>query len=295
MKNVGGDPLPEMVGQIDSTVRPGQPFSVTFPPGVIPPSDAIAGRYFQVRCSSAVGIERASDWSIFLRRPLFVCGRQQREHEDRWQLYLPNGTEEVAGRLQADAAGDSNKADAGHTWLAQRLQGENLNLDGPFGNGFSLQPGPHNLLLLVDVRHGPAWFWQLLPLCEQALDRGGRVTILMRADNDETTAGLVPSLPIQVEVGAAANKKQWLEQIHDTVGWADQVCAGIAPADYGELLRIVRDARFRVDRNFAQILVRTDLLCGVGACMVCVIPKAGGGFTRACVQGPVFDLTEISI
>ena len=284
-----------MVGRIDSPVRPGLPFSVSFPPGVIPPSDSVAGRYFQVRCSSTVGIERDADWSIFLRRTLFVCGRQARENEDCWQLYLPNCNEEVGVRPQVDAASNPLGGDDGFSWLGQRLQGEHLNLIGPLGNGFSLQPDPHNLLLLVDVRHEPAWFWQLFPLCEQALDRGGRVTILMRADNDETTAGLVPGLPIQVEVRTAINKRQWLEQIKNTMGWADQVCAGISSSEYGELLSIIRDARFRVDRNFAQILVRTEMLCGVGACLVCVIPVAGGGFTRACVHGPVFDLTEIAI
>ena len=294
MTLINGEQLPSIVGQIDSLVRPGLPLAVVLPPNLIPQSETLGGRYFLVRCSNAVGIERGADWSIYLRRPLFVCGRQPREHDDRWQLYLPIGSEEEGARPNASAAAVQLGAVAGLEWLAQRIQGEHLNLDGPFGNGFTLQPLPHNLLLLVDVRDGPAWFWQLLPLCEQALDRGGRVTILLQSDNDQMVAGLVPWLPVQVEVRAASSEKQWLEQLRHTVGWADKVCAGVRPSFYGDLLRIVRDSRFNIDKGFVQVLVKADLLCAVGACLVCAISTARGGLTRACVNGPVFDLTDLA-
>ncbi len=120
------------------------------------------------------------------------------------------------------------------------------------------------------------------------------MTVLIKARNEEVVADLVPYLPVQVEVRSTTAESQWLRHIGSTVEWADQVCAGVSPRRFGELLSIVRNSRFRVDRNFAQILVNSDLLCGVGACLVCAIPTARGGFTRACVHGPVFDLTELS-
>lgn len=288
-----GDQLSPIVGQIGSRIQPGLPFRVHLPLELIPQTQALAGRYFLVRCCNAAGIERGDDWSILLRRPLFACGRQQQDQVDSWQLYLPADSEKRGAQTHPDAAQIQHSPDAGFEWLAHRVPGELLNLLGPFGNGFTLRAEPHNLLLLVDIREDPVWFWQLLPLCEQALDRGGRVTILFRAENDEPVANLVPWLPLQVEVSSALSEGQWLEQLGLFVGWADQVCAGVRPSSYRELLGTVRNARFQIDRNFAQVVVRADLLCGVGACLVCTVPTARGGLTRACVHGPVFDLTDL--
>ncbi len=287
------EPFPALVGQIDSPVQLGLPFALRLPSNLLPHWDILAGRYFLARCSDAVGVERDSDWSIFLRCPLFVCGRQPRAQYDRWQLYLPTGTEGFARGFPGFKKGQSSGVDIGFRWLAQRpLQGL-LNLLGPFGNGFTLQALAHNLLILVDYANDPAWFWRLFSLCERALDRGGRVTILLRSTSEKEIADLIPLLPVQVEVCTATNEMDWQAQLLLTVGWADRICAGIPASRYRELLGAVQETRFHVDKNFAQVLVRTDLLCGVGACLVCAIPTARGGVTRACVHGPVFDLIAL--
>ena len=283
---------PALVGQIEGAVKPGLPIAVRLPPDLLPLPQILAGRYFLVRCSSVVGIEREGDWSIFLRRPLFVCGRQPQDRGDRWQLYLPTGPA-IPGLGVEDETQAQIDSDAGFRWLAQRVAGELLNLCGPFGNGFRIGPNPHNLLLLVDDTDDAAWFWQLHSLCEQTLDRGGRATILIRAERDEEVAALMPSLPVQVEVRTASDEAGWVEQLRHTVSWADQVCAGIPASRYRELLNVVRESRIHVDRDFVQVLFSADLLCGVGACLVCVVPNARGGLTRACVNGPVFDLLEL--
>ena len=288
------EPLPPLVGQIESLVRPGHPISVRLPSRPGPHLQTLSGLYFLVRCSTSVGLERGSDWSIFPRQPLFVCGRQAQDQDDLWQLYLPTNPAGYGAHPESAPEAGKHSGDGGLEWLEKRVSGDLLNLLGPFGNGFTLRPGPHNLLILVDIRDEPSWFWQLLPLCEQALDRGSRVTLLIRSKEDSAVSGLVARLPVQVEVRTVSSERQWLDQIHSTIAWSDQLCAGVPPESYGELLNIVRSTRFRVDGNFAQILVRADLLCGVGACLVCAVPTAGGGYTRACVHGPVFDLTELA-
>ena len=281
------------MGQIESLVQPGHPFSVRLPSRLGPQFQTLSGLYFLVRCSTSVGIERDGDWSLYPRQPLFVCGRQAHDQDDRWQLYLP--TNRVAYEAHTEPAPEAPRhtRDGGLEWLAKRVSGDLLNLLGPFGNGFTLRPSPHNLLILVDIREERSWFWQLLPLCEQALDRGSRVTLLIRSIDDSSVSGLVTQLPVQVEVRTISNERQWLDQIHGTIAWSDQLCAGVPSESYGELLNIVRNTRYRVDRDFAQILVCAELLCGVGACQVCAVPTARGGYSRACVHGPVFDLTEL--
>ena len=60
-----------------------------------------------------------------------------------------------------------------------------------------------------------------------------------------------------------------------------------------DLAEIIRNRRFRLEENYAHMLVRADLACGYGACLACVVPTANGGVTRACVHGPVIDLTRL--
>jgi len=72
---------------------------------------------------------------------------------------------------------------------------------------------------------------------------------------------------------------------------------------YQHLAYEIQQRRYRLEAGFAQVLVDADLMCGVGACLACVVPTAGGGFTRACVHGrftracvhgPVLDLTRLA-
>ena len=292
--NTHSDALPPIIGHLDSAVLPGQTFAVRLPANLIPQFPIVGGRYFLVRCGCPAVTEGEVDWTHHLRRPLFVCGRQKMDRDERWLLIPSIGRIDRRNDRESSPAKGQHGADAGYAWLAKQEIGDPLDLLGPFGNGFSLLPEMQNLLLLADIEDDPAWFWKLLPLCEQALDKGGRVTYLIRAANEESVAGLVPFLPVQVEVRTTLGASQWLEQVGSTLAWADQVCAGVPAESYGELLTLVRTTRFRVDRNFAQVLVNADLLCGVGACLVCVIPIARGGLTRACVHGPVFDLTDLA-
>jgi dihydroorotate dehydrogenase electron transfer subunit len=45
----------------------------------------------------------------------------------------------------------------------------------------------------------------------------------------------------------------------------------------------------------AKCLVSLEavMACGVGACMGCAVPVAGGGYSRVCKEGPVFDGKDI--
>lgn len=291
-KELVAGPAEPLLGLFSERVEPGLPFELRLPWGAVPPTQDLAGRYFLARYSKEIGIERDCDWSIYLRRPLFICSRQSRQQDDYWRLYPGNSPVEPEKDATKESGGQVGLDPAFH-WLAQRHPGEPLNLLGPFGNGFSVPAEPHNLLVAADISDDPAWFWQLYSLCEQALDRGGRATILLRADDEEELASQIPWLPVQVEVRTAADESEWLGHLRHTVAWADLICAGVPASRFRELRRIVGESRFRADRNAVQVLVRADLVCGVGACLVCVIPTGRGGLTRACLHGPVFDLMDL--
>jgi|GEM_PF-290964 len=233
----------------------------------------VNGRYFLARCGVQTEAERWQQWQIYLRRPLFGVRRQAgltKEAGDTWEVHVPLS------------------ADPGYAWLLQQPVGQTINLLGPLGQGFALQPHNRNLLLLADAARAPLLF----ALIDSMLDRRGRVTLLVRGSAD-AIAALTPLLPLQVEVRQATTAAMWTEQISELVPWADQIALALPHDALPTVAALIRQRRFRVDAGFAQVLVEADLVCGVGACLACVVQVRDGGHTRTCVHGPVMDLMAV--
>ncbi len=244
---------------------------VQVPAGLIQPQDGVAGRYVLARCGAGGAAARGEAWSLYARRPLFVCGYARSEVTDIWRLHVP---------------GDD---DAGHGWLRSLPEESALNLIGPLGIGFRIHPATRNLLLLAS--------WEsiapLLPLIDPILAAGGRVTLIVH-----TPQPLSPvqrnSLPLAVEIRSVATTGDLMAALAQTIRWADQIAVTLPAPLYPPIMQSVREHRFHVEADFVQALVEADLLCGVGACLACVIALPHGGITRACIHGPVFDLAQVA-
>lgn len=247
------------------------------PAGAVQPHDLLAGRYLLIRCTPSAGLERDEEWGLYLRRPLFFCGRRKVGAEEEWCMAVP-----------------LSSTDPGYRWLAKQQTNTYLNILGPLGNGFQLHAGSRNLLLLVDLDDDPVWLPQLMPLVERMLDRGGRVALLAKTMQPRL-ASLLDTMPTALEIRIVHDAGEWQHNLAETVPWADQVCAGMPMDAYNELFQSIRSHRFHVTEGFGQVLVKADLLCGVGACLACVVPTANGRHTRACIHGPVFDLTQVAL
>ncbi|MEZ4832412.1 MAG: hypothetical protein R2873_10500 [Caldilineaceae bacterium] len=248
---------------------------VLTPAGLLDERMEAAGRYVLARCAAESGVLRGEDWGIYARRPLFIAGRMAWADEEEWSLFVPN---------RAD--------DPGYAWLATRPAGSTINLLGPLGNGFQIHAQSRNLALVADLRRPEGQLSWLMPLVEPMIARGGRVTLVIRSDAPLSPA-LLDTLPLALEVHAADSDDGWRQILGEAVKWADQVCAALPSADFSSLHELLRGHRFHVDSGFCQVLVHADLLCGVGACLACVVPLPRGGWTRACVHGPVFDLNQL--
>jgi dihydroorotate dehydrogenase electron transfer subunit len=135
----------------------------------------------------------------------------------------------------------------------------------------------------------------VLPLMDEALDRGGQVSLLLLDGRPQTIDVdlLRAGLPLAVEVHRV-EEADWREGMASGVGWCDQVCTAADGAYLPILAEAVRRGRIRFDAGFAFAFVDADLACGYGACLACVVPLANGSLTRACVHGPVFDLLELA-
>lgn len=238
----------------------------------------VGGRYFLARCgeqSGAVALaERTTSWEIYLRRPLYAAMHfpvVEPMAMDRWEFLLPRHD------------------DPGYRWLAAQPVGAPINLLGPYGVGYTLQPNSRNLLLLADSQRLPL----LIGLADTMLDRGGRVTLVLRAQTNEDHARLRNQLPIPVELQLVTTATEWQQALADTIRWADQIAVALSAAELPAVGQAIAQHRFRFEENFAHALIEADLLCGTGACLACVVPTKAGGYTRACVHGPVFDLKSL--
>ena len=63
----------------------------------------------------------------------------------------------------------------GTAWLSHRKAGNNVNMFGPLGNGFSIHPNSHNLLLVA----GGMGIAPLFFLAEKASKEGYSITVLI--------------------------------------------------------------------------------------------------------------------
>ncbi len=181
-------------------------------------------------------------------------------------------------------------AGKGTHWLAQRQAGDNIDLLGPLGNGYSIHPASRNLLLVA----GGIGIAPLCFLAQEALNQGYSVTLLLGAS---TTAKLYPSdflpsraeLVIATENGTAGKKGLITDFLPDFVGWADQVFA-CGPVD---MYRAIAAQKAQLLKpKSAQVSLEVRMGCGLGICYGCTL-KTKRGLKQVCQDGPVFDLDDV--
>ncbi len=179
----------------------------------------------------------------------------------------------------------------GTRWLSQRKTGESVDIFGPLGNGYSVHPGSHNLLLVAGgIGIAPLHF-----LVQQALNRGCSVTLLLGAS---TAAQLYPEhlLPTKVKLiiatedGSAGKKGMIIDLLPDFTGWADQIFACGPMPMYRNMA--LRRKEFKLEGKPIQISLEVRMGCGLGVCYGCTA-KTKSGLKQVCKDGPVFNLEDI--
>lgn len=171
--------------------------------------------------------------------------------------------------------------------------GGTVSLIGPLGCPLDMPAPPARLLLVADGGGLPA----LLLAARRALADGRPTSLLLfaaRADRLYPLAALPPALEVHLvtadgSAGRAGSPLDLLTGGASLLAWADRLLAAADPAFYPALAQAVRAVRLGPPAGFAQALYLPTVVCGVGACGGCAVP-AGGGYRRACSDGPFFDL-----
>ena len=185
---------------------------------------------------------------------------------------------------------DATAGGAGTRWLSGLTTGDNLDVIGPLGNGFSIEPSTNKILLVAGgIGVAPLKF-----LAESAVAMGKSVTALMGA---RTAAGLYPpgrwTQPVKLiqvtEDGSAGVKGMVTEIVSDYITRTDQVFACGPKAMYETLGKVLKKHNLRLP---TQVSLEVRMGCGTGVCYSCSV-KTKQGMKRVCKEGPVFNISDI--
>ena len=218
------------------------------------------GQFVHIRCGD----------SLLLRRPVSVCTCQES---------VPNDLLSIAFEVRGE----------GTAWLAQRREGDALDVLGLLGNGFTMDREGRYLLVGGGIGVPPMWG------CAQYT--GGRSTavlgfrskekaILLSCFEDECAKTLIAtddgSLGYHGFVDALVRRELEQDRGYDAV-----LACGPKP-----MLRNVAKAAAESGVP-CQVSMEERMGCGIGACLVCACDMRDGTRKHVCKDGPVFSAEEV--
>ncbi|MCL5960346.1 MAG: dihydroorotate dehydrogenase electron transfer subunit [Chloroflexi bacterium] len=248
--------------------------------------DAAAGQFVHVRAGLTT--------DPLLRRPisLHAIGRAARSQ-------APTRADRDDGSSRGPASSRSRvregeidilfaKVGRGTSLLADSRPGDSVNLLGPLGRGFRIDPKTRNVLLVA----GGLGLAPLAALAAEAVGRDLIVTMLCGFKSQEST--LPPDLlPPEVEYvvctedGSLGRKGLVTEFVGGFLEWADEI---FACGPRAMLSALARNPLLR--RIPVQASLEERMACGVGACFGCTI-RTRSGLKQVCRDGPVFRIGDV--
>ncbi len=225
------------------------------------------GQFFQLLCPQPVGEQP------FLRRPMSLYGADPEKRQVEF-LYKVTG--------------------AGTRGLDTLRVGDRLDIMGPLGTGFTLDPSWRSI---VAVGRG-AGLATLAPLakaakanrtCVTAVFSARRPDLLVSVDLFHSHGADVIAVTDSESTSGPANVERILRRLI-----ADGACDAFFTCGSSRLMRVQQ----RLAQEFGlpgQVAMEQQMACGIGLCYCCVRDFNVNGeivHRRVCWDGPVFDLME---
>ena len=206
----------------------------------------------------------------------------------------------------------------GTEWFTHLRPGDPVDMLGPLGRPFEVDPRSRHLLLIA----GGLGMAGVRSLADEALRDGRQVTVLFGAASarDVYPSSLLPDeveYVIATDDGSVGHHGFVTELVPQYEAWADQAFAcGPAPM-LAALARLAAGRRERLGvaklgrkrgggkadpvgspaarrKSFLQVSMEQNMGCAVGACLGCVIMGTNGAPQRVCREGPVFAAEEVA-
>ena len=174
--------------------------------------------------------------------------------------------------------------------MAAQRPGDAAWMTGPLGRGFEVHRRARNLLLVG----GGVGVAPLVALAEEQIARGRSVALCFGA---RSAAGVFPAdlLPPEVEYyvatedGSQGHQGLVTDLFAQHLNWADQSFACGPVPMFRSMAQVVRTDGMR---RPVQILMETEMACGVGICYGCAV-FTKRGVKLCCKDGPRFDLLDV--
>ena len=160
----------------------------------------------------------------------------------------------------------------------------------PLGRGFDLERAGEGPVALVG---GGVWVAPLKLLARHLMLRGVphdvylEVPATAHAAYADLLSKSYPSAVLVPTHGSPAAPRVVLERLGDLTRYRAVCVSGSV-----EMLGAAREAC--AGMVAAQFALRERMACADGSCYGCAVPLSGGGYARACVEGPVFAVEEIA-
>lgn len=228
---------------------------------------AMAGQMFHLLCPSPDGAE------VWMRRPMSIYRVDQAAGAIEF-LY------KVEGR--------------GTRGMAKLERGDEFNVAGPLGHGFRLKPEWKNIIVLGRG----VGLATLAPLSQLAAANGVKVTAILSARNPDVimSQDLFEELGAETVTVVDSDGSSAVDNVEEIL--EGLIGEGRADAFFtcgsNRLLQLMQ----RLGKAHGipgQVAVEQIMVCGFGACYVCVRTFLVDGekvLKRVCRDGPVFDMQE---
>jgi dihydroorotate dehydrogenase electron transfer subunit len=228
---------------------------------------AYAGQMFHLLCPSPDGAE------VWMRRPMSV-----------YRVDKANGQIEFLYKTEG----------RGTLGMAKLGVGDDFNIAGPLGHGFTLDPSWKNIVVLGRG----VGLATLAPLSQLAAEQKVGVTAILSARH----AGVVMSRDLFAGLGARVmtvldtDNTSAVENVETII--EGLIAEGKADAFFtcgsNRLLKLMQ----RIGKKHkipGQVAMEQIMVCGIGACYVCMRTFEVDGekvLRRVCRDGPVFNIQE---
>lgn len=197
--------------------------------------------------------------------------------------------------------------------------GDRVDVWGPLGNGFSMAPAEHLIMVAGGIGQTPflAMAHQYLgrkrygaaETVEDALPLARRVTLCYGARNAEYLAGLGDFRTAGVELRLATDDGSMgekglvtdaLQRVLDenTNTQALRICACGPERMLASVCELLTSHNLKTHSGIPlEVSLETPMACGIGICFSCVAkirqPDGSWDYRRTCIEGPVFCAKEI--
>lgn len=180
----------------------------------------------------------------------------------------------------------------------QIVPGDELDLIGPIGNGWSMPEGTGaGRALIVGGGLGAA---PVASLAEAWAAAGVRTDAILGAQTSERILSRERFEAVCGTVAIATDDGTEGDHGFVTVPLERMVASALEAGDpytyiavCGPTPMMRNCVRLLPDGVRCEVSMERLMACGVGACLSCIVPLAAGGTKRACVDGPVFDAREV--